>query len=68
MKGGRHGTEARMREEMHLFLHIPPQDRAVLVDNKKEGRQNPCIAREEERRLRQEEHRERQEERNERDT
>ena len=55
--------EARKREELHRFLHIPRQHRAVLVGNKKEGRQNPCIAREEERRHRQQEHRERKEER-----
>ncbi len=51
---------------MHPFLPIPHQDRAVLVENKKEGRQNPCMAREEEHRDRKEEHRERKEERRER--
>ena len=65
-EGERHGREARKREEMLPFLHIPRQDRAVLVENKKEGRQNPCMAREEERRHRQEEHRDRKEERMER--
>ena len=51
---------------MHPFLHIHHQDRAVLVENKKEGRQKPCMAREEERRHRQEERTEREKERRER--
>ena len=46
---------------MHLFLHIPHQDPAVLVENKKEGRQNPCSEREQERGQRQQERSERQE-------
>ena len=48
---------------MHPFLHIPHQDRAVIMENKKEGRQNPCMEREQERRERQDHGRERRPER-----
>ena len=46
---------------MHHLLHIPHQDQAVLMENKREGRQNPWREREQERRERQEERRERDE-------
>ena len=44
---------------MHPFLHIPQQDRAVLVENKREGRQKQGKEREEERLETQEHGRER---------
>ena len=63
----RRDWEARKREELHHFLHIPHQDRSVLVENKRDGRQNPWREREQKRRERQEERRERQMERTERE-
>ena len=57
----RRGREAwQGGKEMHPFLHIPHQDRAVLMENKREGRQNPSREREQERRERQEQGRRRE--------